>query len=94
MLSSCACETADDEVSLSTASLVSICVIAGTSLLFGVILGMGWMFTSGMLTADHEQLGFALVLTGIMGFFLTMVIAIVRNERKRARLMVIRQNGY
>jgi formate/nitrite transporter FocA (FNT family) len=94
MLSSCNCESADDEVSLASASLISICIIGISSLLFGVILGMGWMFTSAMQTADSQNLGFSLILVGLLGFILTMVIVVVRNERLRTRVLVNKQSGF
>jgi hypothetical protein len=92
MLKGC-CEDADDEISLASASLLTTTIIAFTSLLFGVILGMGAMFTSGMDTTDSDKLGFALILTGLIGFLITVGITIVRNERKRARVLVARQNS-
>jgi hypothetical protein len=78
---------------LASASLITIAIISITSLLIGMMFGMGLMFTSGMVTADSEQLGFGLIIVAILLFFILMMIAIVRNERKRARLLVKQQNG-
>jgi len=94
MLQSCDCESVDDEISLASASLITISIIAFTSLVFGAIFGMGLMFTAAMQTEDSQTLGFSLIIVGILGFFTTMGITIIRNERKRARVMVNRQNGF
>jgi hypothetical protein len=94
MLQCCDREAADDEISLASASLITISIIAFSSLIFGLIFGMGLMFTAAMQTADSQTLGFSLIIVGILGFFTTMGITIIRNERKRARVMVNRQGMF
>jgi hypothetical protein len=81
----------EEQISVASASIISLSVIAFTSLLFGLIIGLGFAYTSAMDTSDQQTKGFVLLMVGFVGFLITIGITIIKGERRRSRIIASHQ---
>jgi hypothetical protein len=81
----------EEQISVASASIISLSVIAFTSLLFGLIIGLGFAYTSAMDTNDQQTKGFVLLMVGFVGFLITIGITIIKGERRRSRIIASHQ---
>jgi len=82
----------DEQISMASASLIMIGSMACMALLFGIIIGLGFSFTTSLDTSDSETKGFILLMIGLFGFLIAMGIAVIKTERKRSALLREHQN--
>jgi hypothetical protein len=75
----------DGDISDPTASLISLLIIVFMSVMFGIVIGVGFALAIQLNTLDKQMEGTWILVAGFFGAMITGFVVVIRSERYRAK---------